>query len=317
MKIEKMLDITVDPSERRLKFKQALNSGDLQRFAGSFSPFVARLCEQIGFDGIYIPGASLANDLALPDIALTTLTEVSTRSHQIVRATNLATILDVDTGFGPPQSVYRTAYEMDAAGVSCIHIEDQVEPKRCGHLDNKVIASVDTMNLRISAAINGRRDPNFVIMARTDARAVEGLGRAIERAKAYVGAGADAIFAEAMHDESEIEKFRAAIDVPILVNMTAFGQSKLLSADQLRNLGVNVVIYPNTAFRLAMKAVEDHMRELYEEGIQTGFIDKLQKRTRLYEILSYEDYNQFDETTHNFETPTGAGVTAGQHGTAE
>ncbi len=307
-----MLDITVDVRDRRKQLKTALASGELQRFAGSFSPFVARLCEQIGFDGIYIPGASLANDLALPDIALTTLTEVATRAQQIIRATNLPTVLDADTGFGPPQSVYRTAYEMEAAGVSCIHIEDQIEPKRCGHLDNKVIAPVETMIQRIQSAVDGRRDPNFIIMARTDARSVEGLDRAIDRARAYVDAGADAIFAEAMHDEHEIEAFRAAIAAPILVNMTAFGQSKLLAADQLRSLGVNIVIYPNTAFRLAMKAVEDHMRQLYEEGTQTGFIDKLQERTRLYEILGYADYNRFDEDTFNFEVPKGDGTTGGQ-----
>lgn len=312
-----MLDITIDPRERRKAFKTALNSGKLQRFAGSFSPFVARLCEQIGFDGVYVPGASLANDLALPDIALTTLTEVNTRAQQIVRATNLATILDADTGFGPPQSVYRTAYEMDAAGISSIHIEDQVEPKRCGHLDNKVICSREVMTTRIRAAQDGKRDPNFLVMARTDARAVEGIDAAIDRCKAYVDAGADAIFAEAMHDESEIAKMRTAFDVPLLVNMTAFGQSKLLHKDVLQNLGVNIVIYPNTAFRLAMKAVEDGMRELFEDGIQTGFIDRLQKRSRLYEILDYPAYNRFDESTFNFNVPDGDGRTSGQVDGAE
>lgn len=312
-----MLNVTTDPRERRAGFRQATESGNLLRFAGSFSPFVARLCEQIGFDGIYVPGASLSNDLALPDIALTTLTEVCTRAGQIVRATNLPTILDADTGFGPPQSVYRTAFEMDAAGISCIHIEDQIEPKRCGHLDNKVICSRDTMAARIRAAQDGKRDPNFIVMARTDARAVEGLDKAVDRARAYVDAGADAIFAEAMHDESEIAAMRAAFDVPLLVNMTAFGQSKLLHKDALQDLGVNIVIYPNTAFRLAMKAVEDGMRELYEAGTQTGFIDRLQKRSRLYEILDYPGYNQFDETTFNFDVPDGDGRTSGQSEAAE
>ncbi|MEM7774708.1 MAG: methylisocitrate lyase [Pseudomonadota bacterium] len=312
-----MLDIQTDPRERRAAFKQALATGRLQRFAGSFSPFVARLCEQIGFEGIYIPGASLANDLALPDIALTTLTEVATRSQQIVRATNLPTVLDTDTGFGPPQSVYRTAYEMDAAGVSCVHVEDQVEPKRCGHLDNKVICTVDVMVSRIRAATEGRRDPNFMVMARTDARAVEGIDCAVDRAKAYVDAGADAIFAEAMHNEAEIAQMRAAFDVPLLVNMTAFGQSKLLTTTELSNLGVNIVIYPNTAFRLAMKAVEDGMQQLLDDGIQTGFIDRLQKRSRLYEILHYEDYNRFDADTFNFDVPDGRGQTRGQAEAAE
>ncbi|EEE35327.1 methylisocitrate lyase [Rhodobacteraceae bacterium KLH11] len=312
-----MLDVTKDPRDRRATFREALDTGKLQRFAGSFSPFVARLCEQIGFDGVYVPGASLANDLALPDIALTTLTEVNTRAQQIVLATNLPTVLDADTGFGPPQSVYRTAYEMDAAGISCIHIEDQVEPKRCGHLDNKVICSREIMAQRIRAAQDGKRDPNFLVMARTDARAVEGLDAAVDRVKAYVDAGADAIFAEAMHDESEIAAMRAAFDVPLLVNMTAFGQSKLLHKDQLQDLGVNIVIYPNTAFRLAMKAVEDGMTRLFEEGIQTGFIDDLQKRSRLYEILDYSAYNRFDESTFNFDVPDGDGRTKGQVKAAE
>ncbi|MEM7443248.1 MAG: methylisocitrate lyase [Pseudomonadota bacterium] len=307
-----MLNITKDARARRAEFRDAMAGGRLQRFAGAFSPFVARLCEQIGFDGIYVPGASLANDLALPDIALTTLTEVSTRAAQIVRATNLPTVLDADTGFGPPQSVYRTAFEMEAAGLSCIHIEDQVEPKRCGHLDNKVICSREVMAARIRAAQDGKRDPNFMVMARTDARAVEGLDRAVDRARAYVDAGADAIFAEAMHDESEIAAMRAAVDVPLLVNMTAFGQSKLLHRDVLQDLGVNIVIYPNTAFRLAMKAVEDGMKQLFEDGIQTGFIDRLQKRSRLYEILDYPAYNRFDDSTFNFDVPDGNRRTDGQ-----
>lgn len=307
-----MLHINTTPADRRVAFRAALASGRLQRFAGAFSPFIAMLMEQQGFEGVYIPGASLANDLAVPDIALTTLTEVSQRGYQIARATNLPTIIDVDTGFGEPQSAFRTAREIEALGMCCMHIEDQQEPKRCGHLDNKKITSVERMSMRIKAALEARLDPNFVVMARTDARAVEGLDSAIDRAKAYVDAGAEAIFAEAMHDEEDFAAFRKAIDVPILANMTAFGQSKLLTAAQLQDLGVNVVIYPNTTFRLAMKAVEDHMAQLLEEGTQAGFIDKLQPRTRLYEILGYEGYNHFDEGTFDFDVPKGDRRTAGQ-----
>ncbi len=307
-----MLHITTTPAERRKTFRDALATGKLQRFAGAFSPFVAMLMEQQGFDGVYIPGASLSNDLGLPDVALTTLTEVSTRGYQIARATNLPTIIDVDTGFGEPQSVYRTAREMESLGVCCIHIEDQQEPKRCGHLDNKKITTVERMAARIKAALDGRIDSNFMVMARTDARAVEGLDAAIDRAKAYVDAGAEAIFAEAMHDESEYAAFRKAIDVPILSNMTAFGQSKLLTAEQLQDLGINIVIYPNTSFRLAMKAVEEGMARLLAEGTQEGFIDKLQPRSRLYEILGYENYNRFEEGTFDFDVPDGLGITGGQ-----
>jgi methylisocitrate lyase len=312
-----MLHITTTPAERRIAFRKALKSGKLQRFAGAFSPFVAMLLEQQGFEGIYIPGASLANELGLPDVALTTLTEVSGRGYQIVRQTNLPTIIDVDTGFGEPQSAYRTVREMESLGICCIHIEDQQEPKRCGHLDNKKITSVARMNARLRAALDARLDPNFLIMARTDARAVEGLDAAIDRAKAYVDAGAEAIFCEAMHDEREYEAFRKAVDVPLLSNMTAFGQSKLLTAQQLQDLGINIVIYPNTTFRLAMKAIEDYMPRLLEEGIQTGFIDKLQPRSRLYEILGYGDYNRFGEDTFDFDVPDGEGQTAGQTKTGQ
>jgi len=308
-----MLHITTTIAERRLAFCKGLTSGRLQRFAGAYSPIVAKLLEDLGFDGVYIAGASLANDLALPDIGLSTLTEVSQRGYQIARVTNLPTIIDVDTGFGELQSAFRTAQEMENLGICCMHIEDQTAPKRCGHLDNKVIAAPKEMEARIKAAVDGRRDPNFMIMARSDARAVEGLDAMIDRLKRYADAGADLAFPEAMHNEREFEAVRRSIDIPILANMTAFGQSKLLSADTLQDLGVNVVIYPNTAFRLAMKAVETGMAELLKEGTQTGFIDRLQPRSRLYEILNYADYNRFDETTFNFDVPTSDKPTTGQH----
>ena len=307
-----MLHINTTPAQRRQKFRAALKSGRLQRFAGAYSPIVAKLLEEQGYDGIYIAGASLAADLALPDIALTTLTEVSQRGYQIARATNLPTIIDVDTGFGEPQSVFRTAREIESLGMCCMHIEDQEEPKRCGHLDNKKITTVEKMGRRIRAALEARQDPNFLVMARTDARAVEGLDAAVDRARAYVDAGAEAIFAEAMHSAREYEVFRKAIDVPLLANMTAFGQSELLSADELQNLGVNIVIYPNEAFRFAMKAVEDYMAELLRAGTQKHLVDRLQQRSRLYELLDYPKYNHFDPTLFDFEVPTGKGATSGQ-----
>lgn len=307
-----MLHINTTPTQRRAQFRAALATGKLQRFAGAYSPLVAKLMEEQGYDGIYIAGASMAADLALPDIALTTLTEVSQRGYQIARATNLPTIIDVDTGFGEPQSVFRTAREIEALGMCCMHIEDQEEPKRCGHLDNKKICSIEKMNSRIRAAVDAKLDPNFLIMARTDARAVEGLQAAIDRARAYVDAGAEAIFAEAMHSAKEYEAFRKAVEVPILANMTAFGQSELLSATELQNLGVNIVIYPNEAFRFAMKAVEEYMGELLRAGTQKHIQDKLQLRSRLYEQLDYGKYNRFDESLFNFEVPTGQGATTGQ-----
>jgi methylisocitrate lyase len=307
-----MLHINTTPAQRREKFRASLKTGRLQRFAGAYSPLVGKLLEEQGYDGIYIAGASLAADLALPDIALTTLTEVSQRGYQIARATNLPTIIDVDTGFGEPQSVYRTAREIESLGMCCMHIEDQEEPKRCGHLDNKRITSVESMVRRLRAALDARIDANFMVMARTDARAVEGLDAAIARGKAYVDAGAEAIFAEAMHNAREFEAFRRAVDVPILANMTAFGQSELLTVDELQNAGVNIVIYPNEAFRFAMKAVEEYMGELLRAGTQKHLTDKLQHRGRLYELLDYAQYNRFDPTLFDFEVPTGDGVTPGQ-----
>ncbi len=307
-----MLHINSVPAERRARLRAALATGRLLRFPGAYSPIVAKLMEEIGYDGVYIAGASIAADLCLPDIALTTLTEVSQRGYQIARATNLPTLIDVDTGFGEPQSVFRTAREMEALGIGGMHLEDQEEPKRCGHLDNKRITTVEKMVARIRAALDGRLDPNFLVMARTDARAVEGLDKAVDRARAYADAGADAIFPEALHSAKEFEAFRKAVKIPILANMTAFGQSALLTFEEMASIGINIVIYPNEGFRFAMQSVEENMRELYAAGSQKDLVDRLQKRSRLYEILEYQKYNRFDPTTFDFEVPMGEGQTKGQ-----
>ena len=251
-----MLFATVDAKEKRLRLRQSLKSGKLQRFPGAWAPIVSMLIEQKGFDGVYISGAVLSNDLGLPDIGLTTLTEVAQRGRLISRATNLPSIIDIDTGFGEPMSVVRTIQEMEELGISGCHLEDQINPKRCGHLDGKNVVETETMCKKIKAAANARKDKNFLLIARTDARAIEGLDKAIERAKAYVQAGADMIFPEAMADEKEFEIFRKSVEVPLLANMTEFGKSKILDAKTLTNLGYNMVIYPVTTFRLAMKAVE-------------------------------------------------------------
>ncbi|MGB0452352.1 MAG: methylisocitrate lyase [Bacteriovoracaceae bacterium] len=296
-----MLFTTKNGAEKRADFRAALNSGKLLRFPGSYSPMVSMLIEQKGFDGIYISGAVLSNDLGLPDIGMTTLSEVAGRGRQIARTTNLPSIIDIDTGFGEPMSVVRTVQELEELGISGCHLEDQVNPKRCGHLDNKELVSVEMMTKKVKAAANGKRDKNFLIIARTDARASEGLDKAIDRAKAYVDAGAEMIFPEALKDESEFEAFRKAVDVPMLANMTEFGKSKLLNKTQLENLGFNLVIYPVTTVRLAMKAVEDGLDHIFNEGSQEGIIDNMQTRKRLYEILKYEDYNQFDQSIFNFK----------------
>lgn len=296
-----MINAKTNAFEKRKKLRADLNSGRLLRFPGSFSPLVSMLIEEIGFDGVYISGAVLSNDLGLPDIGLTTLTEVSRRGREISRTTNLPSIIDIDTGFGETMSVSRTVKEMIDLGISGCHIEDQVNQKRCGHLDNKSLVGSADMIKKIKAGADAKTDSNFILMARTDARASEGLDKAIARAQAYVDAGADMIFPEALQDEKEFEAFRKAINVPLLANMTEFGKSKLLDRKTLESLGYNMVIYPVTTLRLAMKAVEDGLRHIDKEGSQNKILDNMQHRSRLYEILKYEDYNTFDQNIFNFK----------------
>lgn len=290
-----------DLTQKRQGFRKKLASGKLLRFAGSFSPLVSMLIEQLEYDGVYVSGAVLANDLGLPDIGLTTLTEVSQRGRAISRVTQLPAIIDIDTGFGEPMSVARCVQEMEELGLCGCHLEDQVNPKRCGHLDNKSLVAIPAMTKKIKAAHDAKQDPDFLLIARTDARASEGMDKAIERAKAYIDAGAEMVFPEALKDEKEFAAFREAIDVPLLANMTEFGKSPLLTVEQLENLGYNMVIYPVTALRLAMKAVEDGLRSIKEQGTQDHLLDTMQTRKRLYEIIQYQNYYQFDQSLYNFE----------------
>jgi methylisocitrate lyase len=295
-----MLYTRVSAAEKRATFRKQLSSGKLLRFPGAFNPLSAHLIEDKGFEGVYISGAVIAADLGLPDIGLTTLTEVATRGAQISRMTDLPTLIDADTGFGEPMNVARTVQTLEDAGVSGLHIEDQVNPKRCGHLDGKAVVDTDTAIKRIRAAVDARRDPNLVIMARTDIRAVEGLPAAIDRAKALADAGADAIFPEAMKDLSEFEAMRKAIDVPMLANMTEFGKSELFTTDQLASVGANIVIYPVSLLRLAMGAAERGLDALVAEGSLKSQVPAMQTRARLYELNDYAGYNTFDESVFNF-----------------
>jgi len=296
-----MLSSTKSAAEKRKVFRTALKSGKLLRFPGAFSPLVAMAIQRHGFDGVYVSGAALAADLGLPDVGLTTLPEVAARGGAIARATDLPALIDADTGFGEALNVARTIQTLEDAGLCGCHLEDQVNPKRCGHLDNKSLVTTQTMVKKIRAAVGARRDKNFLIMARTDARAAEGLAGAIARAKAYVDAGADAIFPEALAGESEFEKFRKAIKVPLLANMTEFGKTKLLTAKQLSDLGINIVIYPVTTLRLAMKAIKDGLTTIKKEGGQASLISEMQTRAELYELLRYEDYEQFDKGVFDFK----------------
>jgi len=287
--------------QKRADFRAALKQNRLLRFPGAFAPMVSMLIEQIGFDGIYISGGVLSNDLGLPDIGLTTLTEVSQRGRAIARVSDLPAIIDIDTGFGEPMNTARTIQEIEEQGLCGCHMEDQVNPKRCGHLDNKVLVDTDSMVKKIKAAVSAKRDPDFVLIARTDSRAVEGLEKSIARAKAYVDSGADMIFPEALQNETEFGKFREAVSVPLLANMTEFGKSKLLSYQTLQDLGYNIVIYPVTTWRLAMKAVEEGLAEIMAKGTQEHILDRMQHRKRLYEILRYPEYNRFDNDIFNFK----------------
>ena len=295
-----MLYSTVTAADKRAAFRARLATGELIRMPGAFNPLSAKLIQDKGFEGVYISGAVLSADLGLPDIGLTTLTEVAARGQQISRMTDLPTLIDADTGFGEPMNVARTVQTLEDAGVSGLHIEDQVNPKRCGHLDGKAVVDEDTALKRIRAAADARRDPNLLIMARTDIRAVEGLEAAIDRAKALVDAGADAIFPEAMADLSEFEAVRNAVDVPILANMTEFGKSELFTTTQLANIGINIVIYPVSLLRLAMGAAERGLDALAAEGSLNSSVQHMQTRARLYELLDYEAYNAFDTSVFNF-----------------
>jgi methylisocitrate lyase len=239
--------------------------------------------------------------LGLPDVGLTTLSEIAARGGAIARATDLPALIDADTGFGEPLNMARTIQTLEDAGLSGCHLEDQVNPKRCGHLDGKTLVTTQAMVEKIRAAVGARCDKNFVIMARTDARASKGLNGAIARAKAYVDAGADAIFPEALADEGEFDAFRKAIKVPLLANMTEFGKSKLLTTKQLSALGFNIVIYPVTTLRLAMKAIEDGLAAIKSDGTQESLLDKMQTRAELYELIRYKDYEQFDKDVFNFK----------------
>ena len=286
-------------SEKRLEFVKNLQSKKLLRFPGAYNPLCAKLIAEIGFDGIYISGGVMSNDLGLPDIGLTTLDQVSYRANQISRVTDLPTIVDADTGF---KDCKKTIITFEEKGLAGCHIEDQIAEKRCGHLDNKELISKDEMVKKIKESVNARKDKNFLIIVRTDANTVEGIDKTLERIKSYEDAGADMIFPEAMKDEKEFEKVRKISKGYLLANMTEFGKSKLLNRSQLENLGYNLVIYPVTTQRLAMQNVELGLKSIFKDGHQNNIIDKMQTRKRLYELVEYEKYNTPDKKITDFST---------------
>ena len=286
-------------SEKRLEFVKNLQSKKLLRFPGAYNPLCAKLIAEIGFDGVYISGGVMSNDLGLPDIGLTTLDQVSYRANQISRVTDLPTIVDADTGF---KDCKKTIIAFEEKGLAGCHIEDQIAEKRCGHLDNKELISKDEMVKKIKESVNARKDKNFLIIVRTDANTVEGIDKTLERIKSYEDAGADMIFPEAMKDEKEFDKVRKISKGYLLANMTEFGKSKILNRSQLENLGYNLVIYPVTTQRLAMQNVELGLKSIFKNGHQNNIIDKMQTRKRLYELVEYEKYNTPDKKITDFST---------------
>jgi len=287
------------PEEKRLDFDEKLKSKKILRIPGAYNPLTAKLIEEIGYDGVYVSGGVMSNDLGYPDIGLTTLKDVSYRSNQIARVTNLPTIVDIDTGF---KSCEKTIETFENFGITAVHIEDQIEQKRCGHLENKELIIKEEMIKKIKKCVNSKKDKNFKIIARSDAKSVEGIDKMIDRCKAYVDAGAEIIFPEALHNEKEFEMVRKSLNCYLLANMTEFGKSKLLNFKELENLGYNIVIYPVTTQRLAMKSVEDGLRDIFNNGHQNNIIDKMQTRKRLYDLVEYEKYNSLDKKIYNFST---------------
>lgn len=250
---------------------------------------IARQVERAGFDAVYISGAGMANATAgVPDIGLLSMAEVVRLAGYAASAVTIPAIVDADTGFGGAENVARTICELEKAGLAGCHIEDQEFPKRCGHLAGKSLVDVDEMAGRITAAAKARRDDDFMIIARTDARAVENFDQTVERALRYLKAGADAIFPEALQSADEFKTFAREVKAPLLANMTEFGKSPLLSSQELSDFGYRMVIFPQSAFRVSMKVTEEFLRDLKKAGTQSGWIQKMQTREQLYKLLDYD-----------------------------
>ncbi len=278
-----------------------LVSEDIVVAPGAFNGVSAILAQKAGFKALYMSGSGVAGNMGLPDLSMTTLSEVIEDARRIVSVSSLPLIVDADTGFGETMNVTRTVRMMEDAGVAAIHLEDQVLPKRCGHLSGKKLVPGEEMVRKIRAAVSARRDKDFMIIARTDARAVEGLDSAIERAQEYVEAGADAIFTEALESKDEFKKFSTEMSVPLMANMTEFGKSPLLTVKEFREIGYSMVIFPLTAFRVSLKAVQEAYANLYRDGTQNKFLDKLMTREDYYRVIGYYDYEKDDNEIFNYK----------------
>lgn len=274
-------------------FRLAVESQKPLQVMGTINAYTAMLAEHAGHHAIYLSGGGVANaSFGLPDLGITTLNDVLEDARRITAASNLPLLVDIDTGFGGAFSIARTVKEMESAGVAAVHIEDQVSQKRCGHRPNKAIVSQGEMVDRVKAAVDARQDDNFVIMARTDALAVEGMESALERAMACVEAGADMIFPEAIHTLEQYQVFTDALDVPVLANITEFGATPLFSVQELGEAGVGLVLYPLSAFRAMNKAALNVYQQVKADGHQRNVVDTMQTREELYHYLGYHQYEQ-------------------------
>lgn len=269
------------------------NEGIIQ-IPGAHDAMAALLAKEQGFNTLYLSGAAFSASLGLPDLGLITLTELAARSKEITRATGLPLLVDIDTGFGSVLNVTRTIQELVDAGVAAVQMEDQDLPKKCGHLNGKKLVSTDDMVEKILAA--RKASPDIVIVARTDAKGVEGFDAAVERAKAYMKAGADAIFPEALQTEEEFKRFAKEVDAPLLANMTEFGQTPYFTAQQFEEWGYKMVIYPVTSLRIAAKAIENVYSLIKETGSQKDALEQMQTRKELYETIKYFDYEDLDKS---------------------
>ena len=275
------------------KFRQALADNKPLQIVGTINAYTAMMAKQIGHQAIYLSGGGVANaSYGLPDLGMTSLNDVLVDVQRITSACDLPLMVDIDTGWGGAFNIAKTIRDMEKAGAAAVHMEDQVAQKRCGHRPNKEIVSTEEMVDRIKSAVDARTDPDFFIMARTDAFAQEGLEKAIERAKAYVAAGADGIFAEAIQTEAHYRAFAEALDVPILANITEFGKTELWNKAKLGEWGADMVLYPLSAFRAMNKAAERVYQSILTDGDQKAVVDTMQTRMELYDYLGYHDYEQ-------------------------
>lgn len=285
-----------------LRFRQALANANPLQIVGTMNAYFAKMAEQSGVQALYLSGAGVANaSYGLPDLGMTSMNDVLIDAGRITSATDVPLLVDIDTGWGGAFNIARTIQEFEKAGVAAVHMEDQVAQKRCGHRPNKAVVSTAEMVDRIKAAVDARRDDNFVIMARTDAVAVEGLESGIERAQAYLAAGADMIFAEALTELEQYTHFREAVNAPILANMTEFGKTELFSTRQLAEAGADMVLYPLSTFRAANKAALEVIQALLNDGHQRNVVDKMQTRAELYQFLGYHDFE--DKLDRLFSQP--------------